>query len=324
MGPGIPQHAKQIGALPHGSPVCAVAISNSTKFVYTGGKGSVKIWDIEPYQSLFYSNTSGQFYNRPVAELDFGFGLASNQNIRSIKVLPDGKTLVVGAEDNNIFVWDLEAPTPRIKVKLTMTNGAPACYALAISPDSKICYSCHSDGNIGVWDLHNQTLIRLLQGHTDGASCIDISADGTKLWTGSLDGTLREWDNRQGIQLKRHDYWSEIYYLDYCPTSDWLAVGMEDSMIELLHSNRPEKYQINFHEDSVLSVKFANSGKWFVSTGKDDNQVNTWGAPQGALLFQTKEQSSLPWSMSSEISSDDKYMVTGGANGNATLYKIIY
>ena len=118
MGPGIPQHAKQIGALPHGSPVCAVAISNSTKFVYTGGKGSVKIWDIEPYQSLFYSNTSGQFYNRPVTELDFG--LASNQNIHSIKVLPDGKTLVAGAEDNNIFVWDLGAPAPTLSTLSTL------------------------------------------------------------------------------------------------------------------------------------------------------------------------------------------------------------
>ena len=35
-----------------------------------------------------------------------------------------------------------------------------------------------------MWDLHNQTLVRQFQGHTDGASCIDISPDGTKLWTG--------------------------------------------------------------------------------------------------------------------------------------------
>ncbi len=47
---------------------------------------------------------------------------------------------------------------PRIKAELT--SSAPACYALAISPDSKICFSCCSDGNIAVWDLHNQTLVR--------------------------------------------------------------------------------------------------------------------------------------------------------------------
>lgn len=75
-----------------------------------------------------------------------------------------------------------------------------ACYALAVNSDAKvdisvwyiqysflsfqICFSCCSDGNIAVWDLHNQRQVQTFQGHTDGASCIDISSDGTKLWTG--------------------------------------------------------------------------------------------------------------------------------------------
>ena len=89
----------------------------------------------------------------------------------------------------------LPQPTPRIKAELT--SSAPACYALAISPDAKVCFSCCSDGNIAVWDLHNQILVRQFQGHTDGASCIDISQDGTKLWTGGLDNTVRSWDLRE-------------------------------------------------------------------------------------------------------------------------------
>ena len=48
-----------------------------------------------------------------------------------------------------------------------------------------------------MWDLHNKTQVRQFQGHTDGASCIDISPDGTKLWTGSLDNTVRCWDLRE-------------------------------------------------------------------------------------------------------------------------------
>jgi len=96
--------------------------------------------------------------------------------------LPDGRTLIVGGEASTLTIWDLASSQPRIKNELT--SNAPACYALAISPDSKVCFSCCSDGNIAVWDLHNQTLVRQFQGHTDGASCIDISPDGTKLWTG--------------------------------------------------------------------------------------------------------------------------------------------
>ena len=46
IGPGIPRHARSINTLLHGEVVCAVTMSNPTKYVYTGGKGCVKVWDI--------------------------------------------------------------------------------------------------------------------------------------------------------------------------------------------------------------------------------------------------------------------------------------
>lgn len=57
--------------------------------------------------------------------------------------------------------------------------------------------------------------IRQFQGHTDGASCIDISNDGTKLWTGGLDNTVRSWDLREGRQLQQHDFTSQVWA---CPS----------------------------------------------------------------------------------------------------------
>ncbi|NWT26644.1 TLE2 protein, partial [Cardinalis cardinalis] len=46
LGSGIPRHARQLHTLSHGEVVCAVTISNSTRHVYTGGKGCVKVWDV--------------------------------------------------------------------------------------------------------------------------------------------------------------------------------------------------------------------------------------------------------------------------------------
>lgn len=51
MGPGIPRAARQISTLSHGEVVCAVTISNPTKYVYTGGKGCVKVWDVSQPQA---------------------------------------------------------------------------------------------------------------------------------------------------------------------------------------------------------------------------------------------------------------------------------
>lgn len=171
-----------------------------------------------------------------------------------------------------------------------------------------------------MWDLHNQTLVRQFQGHTDGASCIDISNDGTKLWTGGLDNTVRCWDLREGRQLQQHDFTSQIFSLGYCPTGEWLAVGMESSNVEVLHVNKPDKYQLHLHESCVLSLKFACCGKWFVSTGKD-NLLNAWRTPYGASIFQSKESSSV---LSCDISVDDKYIVTGSGDKKATVYEVIY
>lgn len=58
------------------------------------------------------------------------------------------------------------------------------------------------------WSSFN--IFRQFQGHTDGASCIDISNDGTKLWTGGLDNTVRSWDLREGRQLQQHDFTSQV------------------------------------------------------------------------------------------------------------------
>ncbi|XP_053210709.1 protein groucho-like isoform X2 [Panonychus citri] len=298
---GIPRQARPVDTLNHGEVVCAVTISQNNKYVYTGGKGCVKVWDI-----------SSRGTKQPMHTLEC---LQRENYIRSCKLLPDGRTLIVGGEASTISIWDLTG-APRIKNELPST--APACYALAISPDSKLCFSCCSDGNIAVWDLHNNSLVRQFQGHTDGASCIDISNDGNKLWTGGLDNTVRSWDLLEGRQLHQHDFSSQIFSLGYCPTGEWLAVGMESSSVEVLHTSKPDKYQLHLHESCVLSLKFANCGKWFVSTGKD-NLLNAWRTPYGASIFTVKETSSV---LSCDISSDDKYIVTGSGDKKATVYEL--
>ncbi|XP_048484378.1 protein groucho isoform X2 [Plutella xylostella] len=314
IGPGIPRSARQVASLPHGEVVCAVALSlsNGARHAYTGGKGCVKLWDI--------TNPGSPNTLEPLSQLDcLSIDAVQRDNyIRSVKLLPDGRTLIVGGEASNLSIWDLASPTPRMRAELT--SSAPACYALAISPDSKVCFSCCSDGNIAVWDLHNQTLVRQFQGHTDGASCIDISPDGNRLWTGGLDNTVRSWDLREGRQMHQHDFSSQIFSLGYCPTGSWLAVGMENSHVEVLHAGKPDRYQLHLHESCVLSLRFASCGKWFVSTGKD-NLLNAWRTPYGASIFQSKESSSV---LSCDVAADDKFIVTGSGDKKATVYEVMY
>lgn len=62
----------------------------------------------------------------------------------------------------------------------------------------------------------------------------------------------------------------QIFSLGYCPTGEWLAVGMESSNVEVLHHTKPDKYQLHLHESCVLSLKFAYCGKTPYSTLEND------------------------------------------------------
>jgi len=49
----------------------------------------------------------------PVSQLEC---LQRDSYIRSCKLLPDGRTLLVGGESSTLCIWDLSGPSPRIKV----------------------------------------------------------------------------------------------------------------------------------------------------------------------------------------------------------------
>uniref|UniRef100_A0ACB8E4I3 Transducin-like enhancer protein 3 n=1 Tax=Sphaerodactylus townsendi TaxID=933632 RepID=A0ACB8E4I3_9SAUR len=164
--------------------------------------------------------------------------------------------------------------------------------------------------------------------YTGGKGCVkiwDISQPGSKSPVSQLDCLNRTttsrstWREHSRLGPPQPDP-GQIFSLGYCPTGEWLAVGMESSNVEVLHHTKPDKYQLHLHESCVLSLKFAYCGKWFVSTGKD-NLLNAWRTPYGASIFQSKESSSV---LSCDISADDKYIVTGSGDKKATVYEVIY
>ncbi|PIO69875.1 Groucho/TLE Q-rich domain protein [Teladorsagia circumcincta] len=285
----------------HAQVVCAVTIAKDNRSVYTGGKGCVKIWDIA---------RTPETLRTPVSTLE----CLQGNYIRSCKLTADGTSLIVGGEANIITIWDLQTGT----IRTELDSESQACYALALSHDHKLLFACCADGNIVVWDIESKTKVTSLPGHQEGASCIDLSSDGSKLWTGGLDNTVRTWDLRERRQLSQFDFPSQIFSLGCCPTEDWVAVGMENNNVEVLNTTRSEKYQLHQHESCVLSLKFAHSGRWFVSTGKD-NVLNAWRTPYGASLLQAKESSSV---LSCDIASDDSLIVTGSGEKKATVYEV--
>lgn len=49
-------------------------------------------------------------------------------------------------------------------------------------------------------------------------------------------------------------------------------MGMESSNVEVLHVNKPDKYQLHLHESCVLSLKFAYCGEFSYKSVKGLNE----------------------------------------------------
>ena len=64
-------------------------------------KGCVKVWDLVNHSGSAGSHT----LKSPVHTLD----CLGDNYIRSCKLLPDGRTLIVGGETSTLYMWDLVA-----------------------------------------------------------------------------------------------------------------------------------------------------------------------------------------------------------------------
>uniref|UniRef100_A0A915NKW1 Groucho/TLE N-terminal Q-rich domain-containing protein n=1 Tax=Meloidogyne floridensis TaxID=298350 RepID=A0A915NKW1_9BILA len=298
--PDVPKGMLHIADLPHGDVCCTTIFSKDIQRVFTGGKGQVKVWDIN-------NVTSSKSTDKNVRNLDSmaTFPCLKDSYIRSCKLFSDGSTLIVGGETKTICILDVERGG---EIKQTFDCEAEACYALAISQDCKTLFSCCSNGVVNVWDLTCGERIVQLIGHSDGASCVDISGDGQKLWTGGLDNTVRCWDIAGRRQFSCQEIESQVFSISCCPTDNWVAVGLEDNNVQVLNSTTMgEKYLLNDHKSC-----------WFVSAGKD-NVVNCWRTPYGYKLAKTKESSSV---LSCDISKDDRFLLTGSGDKKASLYEL--
>ena len=171
--------------------------------------------------------------------------------------------------------------------------------------------------------------MKKFRAHSDGASCVDFKSG--QIWTGGLDNTVKSWDIRNisdnilSNHIKSFELPAQVFSLGCNPSQDWVACGLEDSTVEVLHtgqeSESPDytsKYKLHHHDSCVLALKYASSGRFMVSTGKD-NMLSTWHSPEGQLLFGQKEPASV---LCCDISSDDRYVLTGSGDKKGSLYRV--
>ncbi|KAJ3300878.1 hypothetical protein HDU76_005990, partial [Blyttiomyces sp. JEL0837] len=207
--------------------VCAMALSNPFKYLFIGCPGLVKIFDV--------SNPG------PEAKMvsSFECGVGTNRDyLRSMKITPDGRTLLVGGESNCIFVCDIASSSPRVVARLP-TPGVDT-YSITISHDSRYALAGGSDNNINVWDIRERWPIRTLKGHKAAVTSCILGKDSKQVLSGSVDKTIRLWDFEKGVEIRTFPLRAQVFGLGLdafgamnSSGGGFVTAGLDDSIVQV-------------------------------------------------------------------------------------------
>jgi WD40 repeat protein len=199
----------------HRNSVYGVAFADAETLISGGQDGVIRVWDIaaEAEKDVIagvHAGTVRDFQPSPdgkfVAVLSFGdyavrvFAVdkpdvpalllePDNDNtLAAIAYSKDGKT-IAAATGRAIYIWETEKGKLESTIRLQNTS----ITVLAYSPDSTLLAWGSFNGRAGLYDAETGKSVQNFTGHTGEIRKLNFSADGAFLWTGSEDGTVRQW-----------------------------------------------------------------------------------------------------------------------------------
>lgn len=161
----------------HSTTIDYIAFSPDGTRVVTAAWNSVLLWDADTRQS------AGQIPSAfGMGHYRMGFTFSPNSCQLAITIQK--------WETSQIQIWDVRQQP--FQKRLELANDGP----MAFSPDGKHIYGVNSEV-IRCYDAQSGSKIGItLCGHSEAISCISVSTNGSRMATGSYDGSIRIWDTR--------------------------------------------------------------------------------------------------------------------------------
>ncbi|PAV19324.1 nucleotide-binding-oligomerization-domain like receptor [Pyrrhoderma noxium] len=324
-----------------GSAVYSVSYSPDGKYIVSGSKENVCIWDAVN-GGLIFGPFGGESY--------------------SVTFSNDGKYVASGNDDGTIGIWNA-ATGESIHGALVGHTGL--VYSVAFSPDSKYIISGSFDDTVQIWDVEKGMAIgEPLQGYSDSghsildsvlfspsgiyfasSSCNEIiirdigsrgmkypplisqsvvcslafSHNSSKIVSGTRRGTLNVWDVSEGIILSEFSGFgvSSVFSVTYSLDDKYILSGFTDGVLRMFDAEDSEISPRLFrgHTSFVKSVSYTPDGRRFIS-GSYDQTIRIWDVEGGQLMKH------FGLMMTATVSIDGKYLVSGWEDGTVAVWSV--
>ncbi|KAK6164736.1 hypothetical protein DH2020_001600 [Rehmannia glutinosa] len=212
--------------------------------------------------------------------------------IFSLKFSTDGREIVAGSSDEDIYVYDLEANKLSLRISAHTSDVNTVCFA---DESGHLIYSGSDDNFCKVWDRRcfraKGKPAGILTGHLEGITFIDSRGDGRYLISNGKDQAIKLWDIRkmssnatcyQGYRNYEWDY----RWMDYPPQARGLKHPYDQSVAT---------YKGHSVLRTLIRCYFSpeySTGQKYIYTGSHDSCVYIYDLVSGAQVAKLQHHKS--------------------------------
>jgi WD domain, G-beta repeat len=194
-------------------------------------------------------------------------------NIQSVALTSDGKTLAIGNSSGSLTLWDTTTGT----LKQTLEGQDIQTRSVVFSPDGRWIAAGGYGNTVKLWDAQTGKL-RELQGHTNEITCVAFAPDGQTLASGSYDYTVNLWNAQTG-ELKHTLKGDEnvISAISFAPDGKTLASAANRTISLWDVTTGALRQTFKTPAAAVSALAFAPDGTSLAS-GCADGTVKLWSS----------------------------------------------
>ena len=145
---------------------------------------------------------------------------------------------------------------------------------------------------------------------------VAFSPDGSKVLTGSLDGTVRIWDASSGQEAHKQAHDVMVRAVAFSPDGSKVLTGYYDGTVRIWDASSGQEYHKLAHDGMVRAVAFSPDGSKAL-TGSDDGTARIWDASSGREVHKLAHDGPV---LAVVFSPDGSRVLTGSDDGTARIW----
>ncbi len=242
----------------HGGPVMSVVAAEEGRVLMTASFDyAVMHWQVD--------ETRARVLHRLIGH---------DAAVNDVAFIPGTERAISVSDDGTAIVWDLETGAQIARFGETAVKALD----VEVSADGRLAAVAKWDRRVLLIDLEAMTLLARLEGNRDRVNSVAFSPDGTRLYSGGGDGSLRVWrlplpEAGQIVpnRVVREQGWgiNVVAALD-----EGVVAGTVDGLV-LLVPEEGETVELHAFERPVMALALSADGR-LLAAGAGDGQMVIW------------------------------------------------